>query len=219
MAAVVLDLAAAGVHWEVTETPCDWFGRAKIAPAAVSRSVDVPLPVVAPSAAVRGRTVPLLRPKVLAGGEVWACGEGGGLVVVAACAVRGKGQPPLNAREQALLEKMLAAVGMGPVSGWVAVGQDDEQLRGNLHEPAREAWRGLNPTQTLVLGQVGLGTLLGHSCGVEAWQGKAPLWDGAETARVGVTYRPDLLLDKPLFKRLAWQHMLTWQARTKEVTA
>jgi hypothetical protein len=51
--------------------------------------------------------------------------------------------------------------------------------------------------------------LLGKMQGVEGWQA-APTTLGLP-GQVGVTFPLDLLLNKPLFKGLAWQHLQTWR--------
>ncbi|RZK99112.1 MAG: hypothetical protein EOP36_20255 [Rubrivivax sp.] len=70
--------------------------------------------------------------------------------------------------------------------------------------------RALAPQQVLVMGQGPLGVLLGKNLGVEGWHaGASKTVDGWEGA-IGVTYPLELLLKQPLFKRLAWQHLLAW---------
>lgn len=214
-AALLRDLVAAGVLQEVGEEAFDWFGMAR-AGGGASATVA---PVAARPVVVASKpkpTVPVLASRPLVG-EVWACGEGGGLVVVCSGPLAAKGKVPLTAREQALLAKMLAAAGVGEVSGWAVAGQDDERLRPALQQPLLDAVAGLQPACTLVLGSVALGTLLGGACGVEAWQSKCEGWQNMVAA--GVTYPPAMLLEKPVFKRLAWQHLLAWQARMEGAKA
>lgn len=73
----------------------------------------------------------------------------------------------------------------------------------------RAALAGMAPARVLVLGQNPLAALLGRKLGVEGWQASpAVVLEGVPT---GVTYPPALLLAQPLFKRLAWQHLLAWK--------
>ena len=111
-----------------------------------------------------------------------------------------------------LLKRMLAAVGHKetPV-GFAVLGVGMEIVQPAMQGALKQTIEALNPREILVLGQVPLGTLVGQALGVEGWQA-APReliagFDGA----VGVTYPPELLLARPLVKRLAWQHLQRWR--------
>jgi hypothetical protein len=130
--------------------------------------------------------------------EVWSDGAKDGVVLV----VQG-GMP--DARCVVLAEAMLAAVGLKELAlGWVGFSGKVER------DVLMAEMRGMAPRQVLVLGQAPLGALLGKNLGVEGWHASDSKlvdgWDGA----VGVTYPLELLMKQPLFKRLAWQHLLAW---------
>jgi hypothetical protein len=136
-------------------------------------------------------------------GKVWVEGEPEGVVLVV------QGQMP-DSRCVTLAKAMMAAVGLQDMAiGWVGYsGKVDAAM-------LVDAVRTRSPQQVMVLGQAPLGVLLGRNLGVEGWHAaETPViagWDGAlADVAVGVTYPLDLLIKQPLFKRLAWQHLLAW---------
>lgn len=207
----MLDLALGGVHAEMGEIPFGWFDApmAVAATAPVTSSVTMPREVVA-SETLRPVTLPVQREAIVAvpaarpspaaeiAGEVWTEGEADGVLLVT--------QTPPDARCAALANAMLLAVGVKDMAvAWVG-------YSGKVDAKAMlEAMRRYAPKQVLVLGQAPLGVLLGRNLGVEGWHASGNKdiagWEGAP---VGVTYPLELLLKQPLFKRLAWQHLLAW---------
>lgn len=228
-AVAVLDLALGGVHAEMADIPFDWFGAAKPAPAAApvrepvrSPSRIEPMPVMTvgqqapreplmpaasvqmPSAAASLMAPPKPEPVRMAPveipGEIWFEGEAGGVVMVV------QGAMP-DGPSQSLARAMLTALGMADaVLGWVGYSgkADAAEMRKTMAD--------LTPQRVLVLGQGPLGILLGRNLGVEGWHAAGgqsiPDWQGGA---VGVTYPLELLRKQPLFKKLAWQHLLAWQ--------
>ena len=213
-AVAVLDLALGGVHAELGSEVFDWTGAPKpVVPkpmavvtlqepgSQVTRDQDVPvvraLDIRAPEP-VMAAPKPVRAPVVEESGKVWSEGEAGGVVLV----VQG-GMP--DAKCQMLAKAMLAAAGVQDVAvAWVGF---SGKVAG---KEIMDAMRGLAPQHVLVLGQAPLGALLGRNLGVEGWHAADSKivegWDG----RVGVTYPLELLVKQPLFKRLAWQHLLAW---------
>jgi hypothetical protein len=217
-AIAVLDLALAGVSAELGDTPFDWLGSAKATP---KEAVAAPVPVEAP--VLKGVEVdttpkpvfaPLLPDSPLSAqakpvrkalpavaeipARVWREAEGADVVMVV------QGEMP-DERCQQLARAMLAAVGLkDKVLGFV--GYEGKVAADVLRAEVVSA----GGAEVLVMGQGPLGVLLGRNLGVEGWHaaGGADTL-GLETA-VGVTYPLELLLKQPLFKRLAWQHMLAW---------
>jgi hypothetical protein len=204
-AVAVLDLVLAGVHAEMGEIPFDWFAASapvKVAVPAVKENVPAVAPLMG-RAEVKVSLPEVIKvtvvPVIEIPGEVWVEGEAGGVVLVM------QGDRP-DDRLQALAKAMMAAVGLGTTAiGWVGY---TGKVEGKV---LREAMMGHNGQQVLLLGQAPLGVLMGKNLGVEGWHaagGSAlPEWDGGP---VGVTYPLDLLIKQPLFKRLAWQHLLAW---------
>lgn len=200
-----LDLHAAGVHAEMCEVKFDWFGAPQ--PVATPK-VPVELPEVGAVVAPLMPRVEKIQkdeaPRVVAApvavkpGKVWHEGEPGGVVVVL------EGEAPLQGRARELLIRMLASVGISDEElAWVGFsgGIAASEMSG--------AVQALAAKRVLVLGQNPLGALLGKKLGVEGWQAAPCEVPGC--AAVGVTYPPALLLAQPLFKRLAWQHLLAWK--------
>lgn len=215
-----LDLHAAGVTAEMAEVRFDWFASpapAVVAPVAVRAEVAVPLaaPAVAPllpraagdnpgdklgprAGDKVGENIKITKPEAKA--DVWVAGEPGGLVVV----MQAAGAPQGRALE--LFGKMMAAVGHDGAVAWVGTGGTAEAAA------LVGAVQGLKPLKVLMLGQNILAQWLGKSLGVEGWHASGTPLPGCEGLAVGVTYPPELLLAQPLFKRLAWQHLLKWRA-------
>ena len=204
-AVAVLDLALGGVHAELGENVFDWMGAPKpVAPKPMGLVEVGRGQAEAPKTLEPQPVMPVEKPKpvrapvVEDAGKVWREGEAGGVVLV----VQG-GMP--DARCVSLAKAMLMAVGLKDVEpAWV--GYSGKVASAEV----MDAMRALNPQQVLVLGQAPLGALLGRNLGVEGWHAAASKvvdgWDGA----VGVTYPLELLIKQPLFKRLAWQHLLAW---------
>lgn len=210
-AMAVLDLTLGGVHAELGDTPFDWTSTPKpVAPKAMAvvtmsepqeRHLEAPrtrgLDMTAPQP-VAAAPKPVRAPVVEEPGKLWSEGEAGGTVLVV------QGGPP-DARCVTLAKAMLAAVGLKDMEpAWVG-------YTGKIaNQEMFEALRALSPQNVLVLGQAPLGVLLGRNLGVEGWHAADSKviegWDG----RVGVTYPLELLVKQPLFKRLAWQHLLAW---------
>lgn len=209
-AVAVLDLALAGVSAEMGDVIFNWYevpsaparpvapvaeAMPAMAPVAAAVPLAVSLPPVRDAAPAPVRTAPA---PAVETAEVWSGGEAGGVVLVV------QGAMP-DSRCVQLVQAMLASVGLqDAVLGWV--GYSGKPAVAEL----MTAMRGLAPQQVLVLGQAPLGALLGRNLGVEGWHAAASQslegWDGV----VGVTYPLDLLMKQPLFKRLAWQHLLAW---------
>ncbi|PZP39790.1 MAG: hypothetical protein DI585_03075 [Pseudomonas fluorescens] len=209
----VFDLALGGVKVELDDHTFDWLSAtqpvrkvpvAEVAPVEEVGEVvplrPLPPPLTADSM-LTSEMRPPVKPKMVAPeipAEIWSEGEEGGVVLV----VQG-GMP--DDRCVALAHAMLAAVGLGdsPVAwvGFAGKPSKDEMFAAIQAKAAN---------QVLVLGQIPLGVLVGRNLGVEGWHAAASQtlegWDGA----VGVTYPLDLLLKQPLFKRLAWHHLLAW---------
>ncbi len=232
----VFDLALGGVKVELADSVFDWLAApvsgsqrggsqvakvaAEVRPAerVVERSAGVEVdaaPVVqrvfepltaqsAPSSSlVKPEAKRVVIPAVEIAGEVWTHGEAGGVVLL----VQG-GEPSEQAQKLALA--MLAAAGLQQSAvAWVGYTHSVKAPQ------LLDAVKGFKPEQVLVLGQGPLGVLLGRNLGVEGWhaaRGQAITgWDGELAGVVpGVTYPLELLLKQPLFKRLAWQHLLAW---------
>ncbi len=208
-AVAVLDLTLGGVHSELGDDPFNWLavpqpvtpkplavvavGGEITPPARVARPLDVPAALVREAA-----PAPVRMPVPEVAGEVWSQGEAGGVVLV----VQG-GMP--DTRCVTLAKAMLAAVGLKDCEP-AFVGYS-----GKIDGKAlTDAMRALAPKQVLIMGQGPLGVLVGKNLGVEGWHASTAKvlegWDGP----VGVTYPLELLLKQPLFKRLAWQHLLAW---------
>lgn len=198
--ALLADLVLAGVAFDVQETPVTWLG------VAVQPSAQTPIetPVVAKAAPVLSSSVAPAAP-VEEAYQVWQAGEPGGVAVVLAA------PGPLAAAETLLLQNMLKAVGLqaAPLAYVGLAGAPGKAKVAAAQAALTAAVAGFNPTHTLVLGQAVLGVLLGKMQGVEGWQA-APTTLGLP-GQVGVTFPLDLLLNKPLFKGLAWQHLQTWR--------
>ena len=213
-AVALIDLALAGVATEMGNEPFGWMGAPvtrpvvqppvrESAPAPQGVEVEVPRPAAKPllpdsplSAQTKpARSAPVM-PEIPA--RVWR--EGGEAEVVMVV----QGDMP-DARCQQLARAMLAAVGLKEATlGWVGY---EGKVAGNA---LRDAVKASGAAHVLVMGQGPLGVLLGRNLGVEGWHaaggGEAMDMEGA----VGVTYPLELLLKQPLFKRLAWQHLLAW---------
>ncbi len=224
-AVAVLDLLRSGVTDELAEVPFRWWEEPK------ATGGDAPAPAVArveEAPSVRRAEAPRLeipakveRPVVQApvvpvdqgpDSKVWVAGEAGGVVLVVRAGLDLDGQVPVAGKGLALIQRMLTAVDMQALPlGWAVVGCSVDTVQLALQAQLQQAVAGLEPRYVLVLGQVAVGTLAGQSLGVEGWQAApralVPGWQGA----LGVTYPPELLLARPLFKRLTWQHLQKWQ--------
>lgn len=198
-AVALLDLVLGGVSGEMGSEIFNWQ-EALAAKAGIARATLV-ADVVLPKVESVVKVVPVevqAEVRVEVPGEVWVEGEAGGVLLLV------QGDKP-DARSRALASAMLAAAGLRDVKiGWVGV------VGKVVRAEVLAAMQGLVPQQVLVLGQGPLGVLLGRNLGVEGWHaaggGLIDGWDGV----VGVTYPLELLLKQPLFKRLAWQHLLAW---------
>lgn len=221
-AIAVLDLVLAGVTSELGDSPFDWLGGAKTGahavPAAPSsargedggtpKGIEREEPRARPSFApllpdspLSSQAKPVRKaPPVMAEipARVWSEADGAEVVMVV------QGEMP-EERCQQLARAMLAAVGLkDKVIGYV--GCEGKVAADGLRREIAATGAG----QVLVMGQGPLGALLGRNLGVEGWHAAG----GGDTlgleSAVGVTYPLDLLLKQPLFKRLAWQHLLAW---------
>jgi hypothetical protein len=123
------------------------------------------------------------------------------------------GEAPPSPEAHMLLGNMLKAVGLVglPVALVGLAGSPSKTQQPEAKQAIIAAATHAAPTHTLVLGQGVLGALLGKLQGVEGWQA-APS-DLGLPGQVGVTFPLELLLAKPLFKSLAWQHLQAWQKR------
>lgn len=224
-AVAVLDLVLAGVSHELSEDPFDWLGGAKAAPVAVSAALPAagaparqggeieaePLrPTFAPllpdsplSYEKFGHEKPahVRKPLPVAAeipARLWREADAVDVLMVV------QGDKP-DERCVQLARAILAAVGLKDKTlGFV--GYEGKVAADDVRAEVAAA----GAAQVLVMGQGPLGVLLGRNLGVEGWHAAG----GTETlglaAAVGVTYPLELLLKQPLFKRLAWQHLLAW---------
>lgn len=230
-AALLLDMHAAGITAEVAEQPYPWFAAAPpilatvnpvsqtpAVPVAVA-SAPVPQPLSRPSPAPAKPRVPLLAPtaaqaRAQARPEIWTMGEGNGLTIITRTPMGRVGQCPVEGADLQLLSNMLKAVGLpSDALNWVGLAQPDETVRPEQQTPLQAALAKLNPTKTLILGQVALGTLLGRQQGVDGWHSNPTGWQGANLSTTGATYTLAVLREQPTFKARAWQHLLAWKAR------
>lgn len=179
------------------------------APAFVPKAFEPLTSSSAPSSSLVKPDAKRVIPKIEIAGEVWTQGEAGGVVLV----VQG-GHPSEPAAKLAMA--MLTAVGLQKEAvAWVGYTHTVKA------EALLEGIKTFTPSQVLVLGQAPLGVLLGRNLGVEGWHAAGGQEiAGWNEAPVGVTYPLELLMKQPLFKRLAWQHLLAWgdgnQVKTKE---
>jgi len=145
-------------------------------------------------------------------GRVWSGGEAGGVVVVLAA------EGALDGEALALVRAMLAAVACAEMPlGFVGVGGLDGVAIGvgaEVGAAMGQAVVALNPTRVLVLGGVALQAWQGKAAGVELWKASdaatLPGFEGCDVP-VGATYAPEMLLARPVMKRLAWRHLLAWR--------
>lgn len=208
--ALLYDALLAGLETDVGENLAVWGSAiATLAPMplAMTPAGDVPpqpaatpmaMPVVIPVAA------PQVAPKVVVEPvwRLWHAGEPNGVVVVLAEAKAPKGVA------LALLENMLRAVGLGDVPvGFV--GLEGDAPKGGLAEPMAAEVATLAPRYTLLMGQGVLGAMCGKIMSVEGWHAAPQIL--ALQGIAGVTYPLSLLMNKPLFKGLAWQHLQRWR--------
>lgn len=235
-AALLLDMHAAGITAEVAEQPYLWFAAAPPILATVNPVSQTPPVPMARPAAVGTTTetlnpkpetrapapkprVPLLAPtaaqaRAAARPEIWTVGEGNGLTIITRTPMGRVGQCPIEGADLQLLANMLKAVGLPSDNlNWVGLAQPDETVRPEQQTPLQAALTKLNPTKTLILGQVALGTLLGRQQGVDGWHSNPTGWQGATLSTVGATYTLAVLREQPTFKARAWQHLLAWKAR------
>jgi hypothetical protein len=211
-AVAMLDLAMSGVHSELGTELYDWIGAPKpnmpkpmaVVDAPVAEAPNIPEPPkveasenIAPALNVLQDAVhktPIKKLEIP--GTVWSEGEPSGVLLVV------QGEMP-DERCVTLARAMLAAIGLRDAElSWVGyVGRVEAEA---LLQPMQQ----LQPEHVLIMGQGPLGVLLGKNLGVEGWHASSSKtisgWDGV----VGVTYPLDLLVKQPLFKRLAWQHLL-----------
>ncbi len=217
-AIAVMDLVLAGVSAELGDTPFDWLGSAKAAakepttapakaeaPALKGVEVDdAPKPVFAPllpdsPLSAQAKPVRKALPVVAeVPARVWREAEGAEVVMVV------QGEMP-DERCQQLARAMLVAAGLKdkPLG---FVGYEGKVAADELRAEIVTA----GGAHVLVMGQGPLGVLLGRNLGVEGWHAAGGTDMLGLDRAVGVTYPLELLLKQPLFKRLAWQHMLAW---------
>jgi hypothetical protein len=198
--ALVFDAMQAGLDCDVGDALHAWqkpaFVQAETpaAPIAAPQTKPVvPVAVVAPSVNLTEK------PSVW---RLWHSGEVGGVVVVLS------GTNPPEGQALQLLGNMLKAVGMQehPLG---FVGLEGDAPKAGLAEPLAAEIALLQPKHTLLMGQGVLAAACGKSMGVEGWHAAPQAC--ALQGNLGVTYPLDLLLKKPLFKGLAWQHLQRWQ--------
>lgn len=215
-AVAVLDLHAAGVWAEMADEPYPWDVTFAPAPPSTAPalsalpSADTPPPLM-PRAPSTPLTPAPLEPSVSsapAADTLVSGGKGGGVVVILPQVT------PLEGPEHTLLMAMLRAVALeqSPLA-WIGIGGKPGS------DAIHAALAAFSPQRVLVLGQDALVALTGSKAGVEGWHAGAkgkpmdtPLQALLDTVAVGVTYPPALLLRQPLFKRLAWRHLLAWKA-------
>lgn len=235
-AAVLLDMHAAGITAEVGEAPYPWFASAPpilatanpisqtpaipmARPASLGTVTETPNPKPETRAPAPKPRVPLLAQtaaaaRAAARPEIWTLGQGNGLTIITRTPMGRVGQCPVDDADMALLANMLKAVGLpSDELNWVGLAQPDETVRPEQQTPLQAALSKLNPSKTLVLGQVALGTLLGRTQGVDGWHANPSAWQGATLATTGATYTLALLREQPTFKARAWQHLLAWKHR------
>ncbi len=203
-AALVHDAVLAGLSFELADVPLRWLGQAETASVAVATPPEaVPAMAEPPVAAGLPQPAAVSAPSVTGRPwRVWHHGEAQGVVVVL------MGETPPQGVAAVLLNNMLKAVGLHdlPVA---YVGIDGTPPKGAATDAVREVVAPLAPLHTLLLGQQVLAALTGKSLGVEGWMvapQSLPL-----PGRLGVTYGLEMLLQKPLFKGMAWRHLQAWQ--------
>lgn len=232
---------AAGITAEVAEQPYPWFAAAPpILATANPVSQTPPVPMARPATFSTSQSTIDHRPSIIESGpkpqpakpripllaatptaaraaarpEIWTVGEGNGLTIITRTPMGRVGQCPIEGADLQLLANMLKAVGLSSDNlNWVGLAQPDETVRPEQQTPLQAALTKLNPTKTLILGQVALGTLLGRQQGVDGWHSNPTGWQGATLSTVGATYTLAVLREQPTFKARAWQHLLAWKAR------
>lgn len=200
--ALLYDALLAGLAFDVGDEPAAMVPPPVVAkPVAVTEAPEVAAPRPKPVVPVveTGPAVPVVVEEPC---RVWREGPTEGVVVIMV-----GGQPPRGGA-LTLLQAMLRAVGLAEEPlGFVGVaGALPKQGVGAM---VSAELAGQNPRYTLVLGQALLGALLGRIKSVEDWH-TAPQ-DLALPGCVGVTYPPEFLLMRPLFKALAWKNLQRWQ--------
>ncbi len=229
-AALLHDAVLAGLSFDLQEAPAVWLNQpavvagnqAKLNAPQSAAPLASPVPAVQ-LAAVVTPPASVSAPEVGGKWQVWqelpaptaeaqpqATPAERVAVVVAA-------EPPLAGAAMALLANMLQAVGLqGATLAIIGLaGQASKSQQVDAKAALVAAVNATQPTRTLVLGQGVLGVCLGKLQGVEGWQA-APVALGFGGA-VGVTFPLELLLNKPLFKSLSWQHLQAWQTQKPEV--
>jgi len=216
-AIAVLDLALAGIASELGDSPFDWLASAKNPP---KPAADMPAEARPASVGVEVEETPKLvytpllpdsplstqakpvrkAPPVVAEipARVWREADGADVVMIV------QGEMP-DDRCQQLAQAMLASVGLkDKVLGFI--GYEGKPAAEDVRAEVATAGAG----HVLVMGQGPLGILLGRNLGVEGWHAAGGADRLGLDMAVGVTYPLELLLKQPLFKRLAWQHLLAW---------
>lgn len=209
---LLADAVLAGLSFDLQEAPATWQTAPQVVP---ERKHSAPVSTQASPAVVRPAAPvsvapPQASPAPLPAWQLWQAGTPGGILVVLT------GEAPPSAEAHDLLKNMLKAVGLAslPVALVGLAGSPNKTQQPEVKEAIAAAATAATPTHTLVLGQGVLGTLLGKLQGVEGWQA-APSNLGLP-GQVGVTFPLELLLAKPLFKSLAWQHLQAWHKRWNE---
>jgi hypothetical protein len=202
--ALVHDALLAGIETDVAEQPYIWgltLAQPRVANPALALDISIPQLVQPQPQVLHPKPQPVAEAKASAW-RLWHAGEVGGVVVVLG------GSAPPEGQALQLLQAILKAVGADAYPlGFV--GLEGEAPKGGLPEAMTTEVAALQPKFTLFMGQGVLAAACGKIMGVEGWHAAPqPL---ALVGVVGVTYPLDLLLKKPLFKGLAWQHVQRWR--------
>lgn len=181
-------------------------------------SIPTPSPPAAPAAPAPTPPIPASLPPLLPASlpsalpTVWSAGEPHGLVVLL------KGTQPPNAEAAQLLANILAAAGMSGPIAYVGSALTGFKIIPGLAEVLTEKITTFSPTRLLVLGQDMVNQLAAKPVGVEGWQTAPTPLAGLPTSAIAVTYPLELLLQRPLYKRLTWLSLMAWQPATPTMT-
>lgn len=200
--ALVFDAMQAGLDCDVGDTLHAWQKPVVVVAEPQANTQAVSLEIQPKFQEAVRSPVAVVAPENPALWRLWHSGEAGGVVVV----LSGGAAPEGQALQ--LLTNMLKAVRLHeqPLG---FVGLEGDAPKGGLAEQLAAEVAQMQPKLTLLMGQGVLAAACGKTMGVEGWHAapqNCPL-----QGRVGVTYPLDLLLKKPLFKGLAWQHLQRWQ--------
>lgn len=139
---------------------------------------------------------------------VWTQGEPNGLTIV----LKGTSAPTGPALE--LLHAILAAVPTTLPLAFVGAPLMGFKVHPDVAQNLTAAVTALAPQRLLVLGQDMVNHLAGKPVGIEGWQTAPTPLAGLPPTAITVTYPLDLLLQRPLYKRLVWLALQPWRIPT-----